>query len=211
MVTAMEGVIKRKPINIPNYRRTEYNPEFLDIDRLLVKYTPLIKSIHRYFCSYSGILDQPADMEDLYNQIQIEFVRLVKTYDPRRGVDFPGYIKFKLRHRVYYYVTKLQNTQKTEMTVLKTDDPNSISEFNYLPEYLEQADENYEDKIFRIEAIASINWKALSLEDRELVIDVLNHKSLEDIAKSKSRSLEEITNHFERICEMLRKHYYETE
>ena len=199
--------MERKPITILHNRRNAYNPEFLDMEVLLNKYTPLLKSIHRYFCSYSGILDQTCDIEDLYSQIQTEFIRLTKAYDPRRGVDFPGYIKFNLRHRIYYYVTKLQNLQKTELKALKTDDPNMECEFNYLPEYVEQQDENHEHEILRIEAIHSLPWSKLKTkEDVDLVIDVLNHKTLEEIAKTRRTAVTLIREQFNRICEELIAH-----
>lgn len=204
--------MNRKPITILHNRRNEYNPEFLDMEVLLNKYTPLLKSIHRYFCSYSGILDQPCDIEDLYLQIQTEFIRLTKAYDPRRGVDFPGYIKFNLRHRIYYYVTKLQNLQNTELKALKTDDSHLECEFNYLPEYVEQQDENHEHEILRIEAINSMPWDQLKTqEDLDLVVDVLNHKSLEDIAKVRRVSVICIKEQFNRICENLIEYYHSKE
>lgn len=200
--------MERKPITILHNRRNAYNPEFLDMEALLNKYTPLLKSIHRYFCSYSGILDQTCDIEDLYSQIQTEFIRLTKAYDPRRGVDFPGYIKFNLRHRIYYYVTKLQNLQKTELKALKTDDMEC--EFNYLSEYVEQQDENHEHEILRIEAINSLPWNKLKTkEDVDLVINVLNHKTLEEIAKTRRTAVTLVREQFNRICEELIAHAME--
>ena len=48
----------RRAITTPyNRRNADYNPCFLDKDSLLKRFTPLIQSIHRYFCSYVGILD----------------------------------------------------------------------------------------------------------------------------------------------------------
>ena len=133
MATKSAKII-RKPIHIPHNRRNaRINPEFLDCDALLCKFAPMVQSLYKYFCSYCGILDQPSDCEDLYAQIQYEFLRLCHRYDPRRGVDFTGYIKFNLRNRIYYYVCKLQKYQITEqITRPMYDDTNEDGYFSQL-------------------------------------------------------------------------------
>ena len=90
--------IPRKAILTSSIRRNaEFHPEFLDTESLLERFEPLLKSIHKKFCSYNGMFDQPDDISDLYSQILLEFLRLKQSYDPLRGVDFPGYIKFHLQ------------------------------------------------------------------------------------------------------------------
>ena len=99
--------VKRKPIlTVTNRRNAENHPEFLDTDALLERFGPLLKSIHRRFLSYQGIFLNSEDISDLYSQILFEFIRLRQSFDPKRGVDFTGYIKFHLQQRVYHYVMK---------------------------------------------------------------------------------------------------------
>ena len=110
--------IKRKPIlTVTNRRNAENHPEFLDTEALLERFEPLLKSIHRRFMSYQGIFTNPDDSSDLYSQIVYEFLRLRQTFDPKRGVDFTGYIKFHLQQRVYHYVIKRQKIVQSEMSL----------------------------------------------------------------------------------------------
>lgn len=201
--------VKRTPIRIPHNRRSKFNPEFLDKEILLEKFTPLIQSIHRYFCSYAGILDQPADVADLYSQIQLEFLKLAQKYDPKRGVDFPGYVQFNLRHRVYYYVMKLQNRQNKERLLLCQDDSGEPMDIDELNQMRDAPDERVEHDIFRREALMSIPWNKITDEsDRELIHDILvEHKTLYEIALSRRVLIKVVQTQFERLCEFLIQEY----
>ena len=212
----MDNVV-RTPITIEYNRRNEYNPEFLDADALVVKYTPLFKSICRYFCSYAGILDKPYDTEDLYNQIQLEFIKLVRRYDPRRGVDFPGYIKLNLQNRVYYWVTKLQKLQNTEKLLFWSENDNEESDVDIDLHYMNQQyynleDTNDEKEQFRIEALMSIPWEEITdVSDREMVEDILNHLTLEDIARKRHTLVSNIREQFNRLCDKFIENYNKRE
>lgn len=195
--------IVRKPIlTTSNRRNAENHPEFLDTETLLERFEPLLKSIHKHFCSYDGIFDQPDDISDLYSQIVYEFLRLKRSYDPKRGVDFPGYIKFHLQQRVYHYVTKKQKLINNEQPVkgYGEEDEQSIE----LENLSELIDENTEEEIEKTEAMASIPWEDLSEEDAELVRDILiNKESIESIAKRKKVSMKSVKNHLDEVCDLL--------
>ena len=190
--------IVRTPIIIPHNRRSEYNPEFLNIETLLYKYTPLLKSLHRYFCSYSGILDKLDDIEDLYNQIELEFIRLARRYDPKRGVDFSGYIKFNLRHRIYYWVIKMQEQKNAELLYFNLDDDDNDVE-------AEVEDETSAYEMMKIDALNSIPWdKITNPVHLSLIKDVLvHHKSLEEIAKENRVALQVVSTQFDELCDFL--------
>lgn len=191
--------VNRVPIVSSYNRRNQYNPEFLNIDFLIQKYTPLLKSLHRYFCSYSGILDQPSDIDDLYKQIEFEFIRLAKRYDPRRGVDFSGYIKLNLRHRIFYYVIKNQSQQKSELLLLQDADSSESIEIDSLVNEL--YDESTEQATLRFEAINSIPWDEITSDlDKFIIMEILNHKSLEEIAKEKRMNISTIKQRFDKLC-----------
>lgn len=206
--------VKRIPIRIPHNRRSVFNPEFLDKEFLLEKFTPLIQSLHRYFCSYAGILDQPADVADLYSQIQLEFLKLVQKYDPTRGVDFPGYVQFNLRYRVYYYVNKLQNRQNREHLLFRQDHSDNPINIDDVGESIwDKPDESVEQEIFRTEAIASIPWKDITDEsDRQLIHEILiEHKTLHEIALSRHVLIKVVQQQFDRLCEFLIRHHQQCE
>ena len=206
--------IKRKPIHIIHTRRNTLNPEFLDKDMLLKKFTPLMQSLHRYFCSYAGILDQPADVDDLYNHIQLEFLKLIQKYDPKRGVDFSGYIQFNLRYRIYYYVNKLQNHQKRECLLFRQDySDNPINMDSIGDSIWDSPDESVEQEIFRTEAIASIPWNNIPDEsDRQLIREILlEHKTIHEIALSRKVLTKVVQQQFDRLCEFLIQNHNQCE
>lgn len=196
-------IVRKSILTTSNRRNAENHPEFLDTETLLERFEPLLKSIHKHFCSYDGIFDQPDDVNDLYNQIVFEFLRLRRTFDPKRGVDFPGYIKFHLQQRVYHYVTKKQKLVNNEQPV-KTygenneDQPVELENFNNL------IDEDTESRFEKSEALASVPWDDLSEEDAELVRDILiKGETIESIAKRRKSSMKSVKQQLDSICELL--------
>ena len=183
------------------------------MEHLIAKFTPLFKSISRYFCSYDGILDQPFDTEDLYSQIQLEFIKLVRHYDPHRGVDLPGYIKLNLQNRVYYWVIKHQRLKGTEklMTISEEDEDLDLgADLDYIAQYHDIIDTSIDKEKYRIEALMSLPWDKLEDEsDRDMVIDILNHVSLEEIARKRHTVIASVTQQFNRICDLLIESYNE--
>lgn len=196
-------IVRKAILTTSNRRNAENHPEFLDTETLLERFEPLLKSIHKHFCSYDGIFDQPDDVNDLYNQIVFEFLRLRRTFDPKRGVDFPGYIKFHLQQRVYHYVTKRQKLVNNEQPVRtygenNEDQPVELENFNNL------VDEDAESKFEKSEALASIPWDDLSEEDAELVRDILiNGETIESIAKRRKSSMKSVKQQLDSVCELL--------
>lgn len=83
-----------------------------DVNRLLEDYKPLILSVYKRF---HPMLKSKEDKEDLMSQIVTLFTKLVYEYDPRRGVDFPYYIKRMLELRTYHYVTKQLQVKNKEV------------------------------------------------------------------------------------------------
>lgn len=198
------GNIKRKPIlTVTNRRNAENHPEFLDTEALLERFEPLLKSIHRRFLSYQGVFNNQDDISDLYSQIVYEFLRLRQSFDPKRGVDFTGYIKFHLQQRVYHYVMKKQKVIQSEQPVKNYSD-----DFDEKPLELENVaelvDERTPQELERSEAIASVPWDKLSQQQTLIVTEVLiNRKSIEDIAREQRATIKSIRTQFEEVCEYL--------
>ena len=188
--------IVRKAITTSyNRRNVDYNPEFLDKQVLLKKYYPLMRSIHKYFCSYVGILDQPYDVDDLMSQIQMEFLNLAQKFDPKRGVDFPGYIKLNLRHKIYHYVTKSQKLQSREQLIRQYGEDYSLPD---------KSDEKVADQFDVVEILASIPWHKLKQMHRIIVVDLIkNHKTLEQIARDHGYPIKEVRANFELVIDLL--------
>lgn len=198
------GNVKRKPIlTVTNRRNAENHPEFLDTEALLERFEPLLKSIHRRFLSYQGVFNNQDDISDLYSQIIYEFLRLRQSFDPKRGVDFTGYIKFHLQQRVYHYVMKKQKVIQSEQPVKNYSD-----DFDEKPLELENVaelvDERTPQELERSEAIASVPWDKLSQQQALIVTEVLiNRKSIEDIAREQRATIKSIRTQFEEVCEYL--------
>ena len=202
----MDNIV-RKPIQVQHHRRSEFNPEFLDLEFLLEKYKPLFKSLQNYFSSYNGILNQPVDIEDLYSQIQLEFIKLAQKYDPRRGVDFPGYIKFNLQYRVYYYIVKLQRRQRKEYLLLPFEESDDVADIDSVSQFFDSEDLKCEFDLFKVESMESIPWDKIKDEsDRSLILQILDHRSFSEIAKSQHKTIKAVKDQFETLCNKLIRH-----
>lgn len=198
-----EEVVRKPILTTSNRRNAENHPEFLDTETLLQRFEPLLKSIHKHFCSFDGVFDQPDDITDLYSQIQYEFLRLRRSYDPKRGVDFPGYIKFHLQQRVYHYVTKKQKLANNEQPVRTYGEDNEDQPIE-LENFVNLVDEETEANFEKAEAVASIPWEDLTAEQAQLVTDILiNKETIESLAKRDKVSMKSVKTRLDEVCELL--------
>ncbi|AAX92353.1 RNA polymerase sigma factor [Staphylococcus phage Twort] len=97
-----------------------------DVDTLLYKYKNLRWSLYH---RYAGVLSNESERQELQEYIDEQFIKLVKEYNIRSGVDFPGYIKSKLTLRVRNsYVKKNKKYKKTELLGNKDNTVEMLSE-----------------------------------------------------------------------------------
>lgn len=89
-----------------------------DTDKLLHQYSNLRHSLFNQFKSY---LPDSVTQEELKSYIDEQFVRLVKEYHINGAVDFPGYIKTKLTHRVRHSYIKGEYRDRKRVFVTKND------------------------------------------------------------------------------------------
>lgn len=158
----------------------------LDVLKLMEDYDPLIKSVYKKFAKFNNLYYNHMDFEDLESEVQFEFIRLCREYDPNRGVDFPGYVKFHLQQRVYHWVTKLQRNRQRE-TVAYNKDFNADDDESDSIDFDNICDKNSEDGFddyCRIEALQSVDLSLLQNDlQKRIVYDILFlHKNIEDIA-----------------------------
>lgn len=182
-------------------------PEYLDVNMLFEQYQPLMGSIYSRFSKYNGLFNCSADYEDLKSQIEFEFVKLCSAYDPTRGVDFPGYIKIHLQQRVYHYITKLQRRTNTEVTSYgKTfdDSDNNMMDFDNTTELI---DEDSIRAFERVEALASLDWRAIVGKKHKRLIESILYegKTIEDIAVQEGVVVKVIRLRLHFACERLRQ------
>ena len=204
------SLVRRKAIvTVSNRRDAEAHPEFLDTDMLLMRFEPLIKSIQRKFLSYNGIFNCQADSDELYSQIVLEFLRLRKSYDPRRGVDFTGFIKFHLQQRIYHWVMHYQSVQQWEHNETDTyiDDDDSD---NYNSIITNTPDELSDYDQLVVEALSSLDRSLLSSKQNTLVDQILyKHMSDVDIARSRHTTITKVRGEITELCDLLSDTYHE--
>ncbi|MGI4709836.1 hypothetical protein ACR2XJ_26795 [Klebsiella pneumoniae] len=112
-----------------------------DLDSLLNRYKNLRWSLYH---RYAGILSNDFERQELREYIDEQFIKLVKEYNIRSKVDFPGYIKAKLTLRVQNsYVKKNEKYKRTEIIGKKdytveslTEDLNEDFEDNQIMSYV---------------------------------------------------------------------------
>lgn len=186
--------------------------DYLNMNTLLEKYDPLIKSVYNKFSNYSGLCSNSDDREDLKSQIMLEFVRLVQEYTPSRGVDFPGYVKMLLQQRVYHHVTKLQRISNNESVSYSysADNGDPYLDFDNLFDVID------EDAVYaaeKAEALASIDWDSIGgNKNRELIEKVMyKGKTLEEIAEEEGITVKTIRIRLHAVCKKLEENNAERE
>lgn len=99
--------------SIGNIHGDNFQVDFVkDPQKLIYQYHNLIYNLGK---RYAHRFKNEADRQALFAYILDAFYSLVLEYDPKSGVDFPGYIDRKLKDRVYFsYVNKLQPSMKVK-------------------------------------------------------------------------------------------------
>lgn len=85
-----------------------------EVEQLYKQYSKLRHKIVRdemsrftYRDSETGrVVYDKAQVDDLKSYVDYQFVKLTKEYNPNSGVDFPGYIKSKLKLRTAHSYIK---------------------------------------------------------------------------------------------------------
>ena len=164
--------------------------DYLDLDKLMKDYSPLMKSIYKKFAKFNNLYHSSSDYEDLEAQIQFEFVKLCSEYNPTRGVDFPGFIKFHLQQRVFHYVTKLQKSRQKETVAYSRDYDGEQDESVDFDNMSELIDEQSKSEFDRIEALASLDWSVIQSEKQRYLVKAIlyEYKSIEELAKEEGVS-----------------------
>lgn len=181
--------------------------DYLDVDKLYEQYKPLMNSIFKKFTKYTNVFQNSFDYEDLKSQIELEFMKLCSEYNPTRGVDFPGFIKMHLQQRVYHYVTKLQKRASMEMPITYRAFDDNDQPMVDLDNSLELIDEDTMKEFERIEALASLDWRAVTgKKHRHLIESILyEKKSIEEIAELEGVPVKVIRLRLHFACERLRE------
>lgn len=159
----------RQPVHTPYIRRdSTHNPEYLDPERLLARFAPLIQSVQRQMQPCFGRYQNVQDAEDLRALIELEFLRLHERYDPSYGVDFPGYIKLYLERRVYYYVSRRNRSDDKEVLTFGSNVTNNYMES--MPDHTAESD------LQRVERIVSVPRDGFEDEFvRDIIEQILDH------------------------------------
>lgn len=188
--------------------------DYLDADKLFEQYKPLMGSIYARFSKYNGrLFTCQADYEDLKSQIELEFVRLCSEFDPTRGVDFPGYVKIHLQQRVFHYITKTQrrvNAESTSSGRTFDDSDNVLTDFDNTTELI---DEDSIREFERVEALASLDWRAIvGKKHKRLIEDILfDHRTIEEIAEKEGVAVKVVRLRLHFACERLKQWYHRQE
>lgn len=169
-----------------------------NIEHLMEKYKPLILSVYKRL---HPMLQNKGDKEDLMSQINAIFVKLVVEYDPRRGVDFPYYIKRMLELRAYHYVTKeLKVKNKEVLTESFTNDEVTFGEIS---------EEEFED------ILNLLSWDdnfTLGKKQKRLFVGLLTeHKSLRELAEEEGVDVSVLHTRMHFLSKKLRQQREEQE
>lgn len=181
--------------------------DYLDVDKLYEQYKPLMNSIFKKFLKYTNVFKNTQDYEDLKSQIEFEFVKLCNEYTPTRGVDFPGFIKMHLQQRVYHYVTKLQKRASMEGVVVSKSFEDSDQPMVNLDNSLELIDEDAIKDFDRIEALSSLDWRAITGKKHRHLLEAILYegRTVEEIAELEGVHVKVVRLRLHFACERLKE------
>lgn len=156
-----------------------YDPEYL-----LKRYEPLINALNKkYLSKYWHLLDP----QELRAQTEFEFLKLLKKYDPKRGVDFDFFIKKMLNFSVLHYVERLTKINKNEGTADGEETVEKLSAVVF-PDFITKLPLDL----------------VLTDYQRELLIAVVVHdKKVPIIARDCELGVEDIIEDLEDLAEMI--------
>lgn len=193
---------------MPKKKKIENKENYLDMDKLIVNYTPLMKSIYKRFSKFNNLFHSQSDYEDLEAQIQFEFVKLCNEYNPARGVDFPGFIKFHLQQRVYHHVTKMQKIRQKETVVYSREYDGEHDDSVDFYNTQDLVDEDSIKEFEKIEALACLDWNAITGKKHKWLIEAVlfEGKTLEEIAAEEGVGIKVIRLRLYFACNYLIEH-----
>ena len=196
----------RKLKNNARHVRNSGNPEFLNPEALLVDFAPLMKRIHQLFSQYYPFFNTPQAKEDLYSNIQMEFLILRREYDYTSGIDFEGYIKLTLQNRVYNrHIVPLKRRYQAETLNSEIWNTNQFSadglEFESDSRSAQDIDEDAEIAFQNVIARESVPWELLDETQRKIVELVLSGESLPEVSRELGMKLKDTEITFEEILE----------
>ena len=165
-----------------------------------------MKRIHKLFSQYYPFFSTKEAKEDLYANIQMEFLILRREFDYTRGIDFDGFIQRTLQNRVYNrHVIPLKRRNQVEIVNSDVWNTNQYSadglEFDGDSRMVQDVDEQAEAAFENVLARESVPWERLNNLQRKIVEMVLSGKSLPEISFElgiKTKNMEII---FEEILE----------
>ena len=170
-----------------------------DADALLKAYKPLILSTYK---KYHPTFRRKAEKEELMQEIRSTFIRLVYEYDPRRGVDFPYYIKRMLNFRTYHYVTKTAKQKSIEL-LHKTD--SSGQSYNAYSEGEDLETEELIDQFVELES-----WDdefPIGKKQKQLFVGlIVEGKSLKQLAEEEGVEISILHTRVHFLLKKLRQH-----
>lgn len=174
-----------------------------DVEQLFINYKPLILSTYKKF---HPMFNSRADKEDLMSSIKTIFTQLVFEYNPKRGVDFPYYIKRMLQLRTGHYVTQALN-RKTREIVTEGLTNDSVTFFDVTDQT---------GSIEQMEKLLDVmSWNddfTLGKKQKKLFIDLLTtHKSLKEIAAEEGVDVTVIHTRMHFLLKKINAHREEVE
>jgi RNA polymerase sigma factor (sigma-70 family) len=160
----------------------------MDILALLSQYEPLLwklasnplHSMARFGAKKFDLKLSKDEIEDMFDQLTVEFVDLCNSFDSTKGVDFEGYIQSKLGWRACNLAKKIANERKI---ILHIDDIEAIEE-----EMIDYRDNTSEE--------VSEALKTLPLRQKQVIeLHILRNQSVNECARILGIRKQEVIRH----------------
>lgn len=169
------------------------------------KFEPLFECFHplvRKFIRQYRI--RSMDKDDIFQEARIILHEAVKHYEHERASSFSTYYSILLKHRIFSLIrreTALKRTSDFESISLESLEKNSYfspyEQVNVSPEDIIQVNETFFETL-----------DDLSKFERDVFCSYLAGQEKTEIAKEKSRSLQQIQRAYDRCVMKFKKHFF---
>lgn len=186
----------------------------MEINAILLRFEPLLKKLYYKYVKFDSFYSN-ADKQELKDEIMAIFIHIYHKWNPKKGVDFTGFIKKQLNDRVYKWVKDRQESRKREvLTPFKsptaTDDDYVVSDETMELSPLDKEEMKSEDDFNWIDAIESCPWEILDNTETHIAQRMLfEREDLETIAYNMHMKCREIRKVFYRMIDKIYNHQVE--
>lgn len=175
--------------------------EFYYFEPLFIRFLPLVKKLN-------GLYDlRSMEQDDFYQESRIVLHRAIQSFDRERGLQFAGYYKLMLQHRIYSLIRK-------EGALKRTSDRSSVSydlmlengfSHSKLSSFHDSVNRGTPENIIQVRESTSGYWDTLSVLEKEVFHYFIRGEEFTAIAEKVNCDLNQVRHAYDRCRQKMKK------